>query len=613
MPVKRLPETPLVGGLRRKAERRLDEKTAQPDAAAAETDVHHLVQELQVRQIELELRNEELRQSRAEVAAELERYRSNERKWAEEAMRQGEQRFRCIVEASPDAIVQIGLDGRVLMANRQAALLVGFDSPQKLLAAVKSGFDMLAAEDRDRARHNIRKLVGASGFINAEYVFIHSDGHRFPVEINSALWKDGDGNPIGMICILRDITERKRSEESLHQAKAAAEAANVAKSEFLANMSHEIRTPMTAVLGFCDLLTTPNLSDREQREFIEKMQENGRALLKLVDDILDLSKIEAEKLALERVDCPLLQIVDDVMSAAYVRARQKGVRLQVAYEFPLPETIHTDPMRLRQILVNLLDNAVKFTTQGDIGFALRCQLEADGSARIRFAVSDTGIGIPTNQISELFQPFKQLDGSASRRYRGTGLGLAISKRLAQALGGDIEVVSELGQGSTFTVTIDAGALDGVPMLQSPRAAAAVNRRLSSNRPGMSLGGRLLLAEDDPSLQQVISLLLRKMGVDVTVAENGQIASEMAERSKAEGKAYDLILMDIQMPKMNGYETTQRLRRNGWTGPIVALTAHAMVGDREKCLAAGCDDYIAKPIILTRLRSVLAPYLSQTTI
>ena len=248
---------------------------------------------------------------------------------------------------------------------------------------------------------------------------------------------------------------------------------------------------------------------------------------------------------------------------------------------------------------------MKFTERGEVRIAVRCLGEGGRPARVQFAVSDSGIGIPRDKIAALFQPFVQADASASRRYGGAGLGLAISKRLAEALGGSIEVVSESGKGSTFTLTIDAGPPEGVRMVQGPEAAAAAGVEPPPTETAPPLRGRLLLAEDDPSIQRLIALLLRKTGLEVELADDGQAACRLAERSKAEGRPYDLILMDIQMPELNGYEAARRLRRHGWQGPIIALTAHAMAGDREKCLAAGCDDYIAKPIAAAALRDILA--------
>jgi signal transduction histidine kinase/CheY-like chemotaxis protein/HPt (histidine-containing phosphotransfer) domain-containing protein len=412
---------------------------------------------------------------------------------------------------------------------------------------------------------------------------------------------------------IEDERKRNRAEEELVLAKIAAEAANRAKSEFLANMSHEIRTPMTAILGFSDLLASPNLPYQEQREFLSGIQRNGKALLELISDILDLSRIEADRLTLERIDCPLRQVIDDVLSVVQVRAEEKGLRLDVDYNFPLPETLHTDPVRLRQVLTNLVGNAVKFTDRGTVRITVRCIQETDIPGRMQFAVSDTGIGIPADKIGELFEPFTQVDGSTTRRYGGTGLGLAISRRLAKALGGDVEATSQLSEGSTFTLTIDAGSLNGVRMLQLPPVPSIPEEELSATEHEVPLHGRVLLAEDVPDVYVVIRQILQKMNLEVEIAEDGRMACEMAETSKTEGKPFDLILMDIQMPKRNGYEATRRLRQHGWKGPIVALTAHALVGDREKCLAAGCDDYIAKPITAKGLRDVLTRYLGQAAV
>ena len=404
--------------------------------------------------------------------------------------------------------------------------------------------------------------------------------------------------------------ERKQAEQSLVHAKIAAEAANRAKSEFLANMSHEIRTPMTAVLGFGDLLAANNLSHDERHQYLAGMRRNGMALLDLINNILDFSRIEADKLTLERTDNPIGQIIDDVMSTVTPSVVKKGLSLVVDYRWPLPETIHTDPTRLRQILVNLVSNAVKFTEQGEVRIAVRCRHDDDGSTRVQFAVSDTGIGIPTGKIGQLFRPFMQVDGSASRRYGGTGLGLVISQRLATALGGDIGVVSELGKGSTFTLTTDAGPLRGVRMLQSPELAVVPGEGSSSAEQEPMLHGRVLLAEDVPDVHLVLGCVLRKFNLQVEIAQDGFVACEMAAKSKAEGKPYDLILMDIQMPRLNGYEATRWLRRHGWQGPIVALTAHAIVGDREKCLEAGCNDYLSKPVNAKELWDVLGRHLNR---
>jgi len=367
---------------------------------------------------------------------------------------------------------------------------------------------------------------------------------------------------------------------------------------------------MTAILGFSDLLAASDLPHDEQGLYLKAIQRNGKALLDLINDILDLSRIEAEKVTSEKSDCPLQPIVADVMSVVKARAEEKGLTLDVDWQWPLPETLHTDAARLRQVLVNLLGNAVKFTEQGGVRMAMCCLRENGGVARMQFAVSDTGIGIPTDKIGELFQPFVQADGSAARRYGGTGMGLAISKRLAKILSGDIEVSSDLGRGSTFTLTIDAGPLCGVRILQAPQPITAERTESSFAEHEAGLRGRVLLAEDAPDNLVVLVHILRKQNLQVEIAENGRVACQMAGKSKTDGRPYDMILMDIQMPEMNGYEATQWLRQHGWQGPIVALTAHAMLGDREKCLAAGCDDYLSKPASAKELRVVLERHLGR---
>ena len=266
---------------------------------------------------------------------------------------------------------------------------------------------------------------------------------------------DDAGGLARLIHVVRDVTERKEFEFKLARAKDQAEAANRAKTEFLTNISHEIRTPMTAILGFTDLLASPDLSPEEQRDYVETVARNGRSLLRLINEILDLSKIEAGKMSIECVDCPVRQFVDDVVAAVRVRAQEKGLSLEVDYDGLLRPTIHTDPARLRQILLNLLGNAVKFTEQGGVRMSVRSLEPRQGSAQVQFAISDTGIGIAPEQLGELFQPFTQADSSTTRRFGGTGLGLAISRRLAKVLGGDIEVTSELGRGSTFTLTVSS--------------------------------------------------------------------------------------------------------------------------------------------------------------
>ncbi len=300
-------------------------------------------------------------------------------------------------------------------------------------------------------------------------------------------------------------------------------------------------------------------------------------------------------------------IVSDVISTMQVRADAKGLQLSAEYEGDIPETIQTDAAHLRQILVNLVGNAIKFTEVGGVRIAVSVDGDCEGDQRLRLDVIDTGIGITQDQIDRLFSPFAQADASTHRRFGGTGLGLAISKRLSRMLGGDISVTSILGDGSTFSVTVAIGKneLAGSTDFRStsePEASVEGNRQL--------LACRILLAEDGPDNQKLIAFLLRKAGADVTLAENGQIAVDLALAADRANEGFDVVLMDIQMPVMDGYEATGQLRNAGYTGPIIALTAHAMTEDRQRCIDAGCDDYMSKPINRTTLLEVVAAWTSQ---
>jgi CheY-like chemotaxis protein len=367
---------------------------------------------------------------------------------------------------------------------------------------------------------------------------------------------------------------------------------------------------MTAILGHADLMVDEDVG-AAAKEHVAVIKRNGEHLMSVIGDILDLSKIEADKVRIERSRCSPIQLAAEVVSLMRPQAAAKQLKLKTELAGSLPETVLTDPLRLRQVLVNLLGNAIKFTDQGEVRLVVRLTDQSD-SPRLRFDVIDTGIGMDEDQLKNLFQPFTQVDSSSTRRFGGTGLGLCISKHLAEALGGGIEVRSTPGQGSVFSVTVDPGPLVGMHMIQNADEALLGRPTSPSAAPAeaITLHGRILLAEDGPDNRRLIRLLLTKAGADVTAVDNGQLAAEAALAAREAGEPFDVILMDMQMSVMDGYTATRELRHWGYTGAIIALTAHAMTDDCQKCLDAGCDGYAAKPIDRKTLLATIAPWLGR---
>jgi len=428
---------------------------------------------------------------------------------------------------------------------------------------------------------------------------------------------------LGALCaaLLVQSRQQRAARLALVTARNEADAASRSKTEFLANMSHEIRTPMTAILGYVDLLadhgdSAPNAPSRE--EAVETIRRNARHLLSLINDVLDLSKVEAGQMHMDRQRVRTLDLVQDALRLMDDRARQKGLALRLILDGDVPDTISTDPTRLRQVLINLLGNAVKFTDQGAVTLTLRRPDLQSGM--VAFEVADTGIGMTPEQLSRLYQPFMQADMSTTRRYGGTGLGLAITRRCVDILGGTIAVRSAPGSGTSFTFTIDAGDLQGAQpaRLRSGEPAAGEGGPLrlpSAVRQPLS-GVRVLLAEDGLDNQRLIRFHLERAGARVDVVDNGAKAVERVQDS-SRLERHDVVLMDMQMPVMDGYEAVRRLVAAGERVPIIALTAHAMPGDREKCVEAGCHDYLCKPVdaraLIAAIRHAIAPGATECTV
>jgi PAS domain S-box-containing protein len=524
----------------------------------------------------------------------------SDRKRAEQELRASELRYRTYIDHSPAGVFVLDASGRFVEVNETASRLLGLEASRLTEMAIS---DVIVAADRQRALEWFDILVRSGAGAETDLAFATHDGR--PLIMAVCAVRAPEDRYIAF-CI--DITQRREAERelqvyaealesanfSLERLNEAAEAATRAKSQFLANMSHEIRTPMTAILGYTDIVLG-NAEKPDNVQALRTIKRNGEYLLALINDILDLSKIEAGRLGIVKTEVSTFALIDDVVALMRIRAQARNLALLVEYETPVPATIRTDPVRLRQILLNLVANAVKFTEIGEI--RLTISLSNDTPRRLRFSVSDTGIGMTEEQLHAIFQPFTQVHEPLLRGAGGTGLGLTISKRLADLLGGAITVESTPHRGSTFTLEIDPGTLVKATLSKGPGTAdvADLPSRSSLAKSPLRVDGRILLAEDGPDNQRLIAFLLRKAGAEVVVVDNGQFAVDAALAAVQRGEPFDVILMDMQMPVMDGYEAARQLRACGYTRPIFALTAHAMAEDRQQCLAAGCDEYLTKPV------------------
>ena len=527
-----------------------------------------------------------------------------ENRQAQEALRESERRYRTLAENTPDAIVVLDMEsGRFVDCNRGGLHLFSLPREELLktnLVEMSPPFQPDGRPSDQAAMEEIQKaLSGQVPYF--EWVHQNAQGKEIPCEIRLVQLPSSAGQVLVHGSII-DITERKRAAQALREAKEAAEAAAHARSQELAMMSHEVRTPMNGVIGMTSLLLGTTLSD-EQHEYVEVIRSSGDALLTIINDVLDFSKIEAGRIELEAYPFDLHACVRDAVDLFTSLAQQKGIELSYAIDSSVPESVITDSTRLRQILVNLISNAVKFTSRGAVSVDVRATKTVVGAYQVHVAVKDTGIGVEDEQLDRLFKPFVQGDASTTRRYGGTGLGLAICKKLCRLLGGDIWVESEPGKGSTFLFTVvvqpTTSELDDAPRLETPTPVDE-----DEEAPFETL--HLLLAEDNVINQKVALRMLERLGYRADVASNGCEVIEAVRR-----RPYDVVLMDMQMPEMDGLEATRRVRADfpdECQPYIIALTANAMAGDRDRCLEAGMNDYLSKPVKLDALGEALAQYL-----
>jgi len=506
-----------------------------------------------------------------------------------------------VARATSNAVVITDAQEKIEWVNAGFTRITGYSAAEVL--GRRPAEVLQGPETCQEAKRKLRDAIKRGKPIKTEILNYAKDGRPYWLDMDVQPIRDENGLITNFIAIESDITERVEAEQKIRAAQAAAEAATKAKGDFLANMSHELRTPLTAILGFADIMSETT-EDQEEVESLTTIRRNGQHLLELINNILDLSKIESGSFTIESIPTDPRQIIEDVLESLRVQADSKNVQLHAKFGEAVPKQMQSDPLRFKQIVMNLVGNAIKFTEFGEV-----CVDVCIDERHLQVDVIDTGIGMKPDAAERLFQPFAQADESVTRKFGGTGLGLTISKRLSQQMGGDLVLLSsEVGKGTRLRITLPCPTV-GAGNRAETVAAKEISTAQSSAESATILSGRtIMLVEDGVDNQRLISHILKKRGAQVQLAVNGQECVDMLYPDSQAGSQPDLILMDMQMPVLDGYQATRQLRDKGCTLPIIALTAHAMTGDREKCLEAGCDEFATKPIDRDRLISCIVGFL-----
>ncbi|MEV5027079.1 PAS domain S-box protein [Paenibacillus sp. LPE1-1-1.1] len=508
-------------------------------------------------------------------------------KESEQKLQESVERYTSLKKYNHDAVISLDLQGRIINANNMAEKLTGYHVQSELVGMELANLIGQA---------NVNRIIGDAlhdNTVEQDITYLTVKGGETVEVLTSIAPIFVNRQNIGFYLICKDITEQKQ----LILAKESAENTNKAKSEFLAMMSHEIRTPMNGVIGMTDLLLETTDLDEEQRSYVEIIRTSGDTLLGIINDILDLSKIEAGKSELQEKTFELRSCIRDTFAVVSSKAAEKQLKMTYTIDHNVPEFIYADSERLKQVLLNLVGNAVKFTTSGSVSVSVRNVIKDQQAPFLAFTIIDTGIGIPPEKLTDIFEPFTQLDHFMTRQHEGTGLGLAISKRIVDLMGGEIHADSDGVNGSTFTFHIKYGAQ------AKDLRGKSLNALLASNQ-----HAKILLAEDNPTNQLVLTKMIESLGHSVAIVENGQQAVDAAVHEH-----FDLILMDLHMPVMNGVDATRAIKKAlhpNPAPPIIAITANALKGDREKCVEAGMDDYISKPVRREAILNLLAQYLNR---